>query len=126
MGAIVVFVKDVGDVFLPEGERAPLCFLKDFFHKRRVRDPTAQIQSILPIASGDAFADHRPLRTAARMEAQTGVVFAHTALNEDIVGLLEADAVAVVVPHGAILNDGAEAAIEKNAGASTAVQIDIF
>src|SRR5207247_4033982 len=91
-----------------------------------VPDTPTQIQSILPIAPGDTFADHRPLRTAARMEAQTGVVFAHAALDEDIVGLLEADSVAVVVPHDAIFDGGSKAAIQKNAGAPTAVEIDIF
>ena len=47
-------------------------------------------------------------------------------LHQHIVGLLETDAVAVEVPHHAILDDRAKAAIEKNAAATTAVEIDIL
>src|SRR5207244_5694143 len=60
------------------------------------------------------------------MYPQPRVVLAHAILHQDIVGLLETDAVAVVVPHHAILDDRAKAAIEKNAAATTAVEIDIL
>ena len=122
----LVVLQKIVRILVSNRDAEPPVVLQKVFLKQPVPDAPTQIQSILTIAPGDTFADHRPLRTAARMEAQTGVVFAHAALNEDIVGLLEADAVAVVVPHDAILNNGAEAAIEKNAGASTAVEIDIF
>src|SRR2546421_12837488 len=59
------------------------------------------------------------------MYPQSRVVLAHAILQEDIVGLLETDAVAVVVPHHAILDDRAEAAIKKDAATTTAVQINI-
>src|SRR5437870_5206263 len=60
------------------------------------------------------------------MNPQAGVVLAQATLHEDVVGLLEADPVAVIVPHLTILDDGAKAAVEKNAGATTAVEIDIL
>src|SRR5438128_736831 len=60
------------------------------------------------------------------MNPQAGVVLAQATLHEDVVGLLEADPVAGIVSHLTILDDGAKAAIEKNAGATTAVEMDIF
>src|SRR5438477_9755189 len=59
------------------------------------------------------------------MYPQPRVVLAHAILHDDIVGLLETDAVAVVVPHHAILDDRAKAAIKKDAATTTAVQINI-
>src|SRR6185369_4521223 len=75
---------------------------------------------------GDAFTDGGPLRTAAGMDAQPCIVFAHTALHQHIVGLLEADAVSVKIPRHTILNHCAKTAIEKNAAAATAVEGDIL
>ena len=47
-------------------------------------------------------------------------------MHDHIVGLLEADAVAVVVPHRAAIDDRAETAIEKNAAAAAAVERDVL
>src|SRR5437660_9927766 len=60
------------------------------------------------------------------MQTQPDVVFAHAALHQDIVGLLETDAIAVVVSHYAILDDRPEAAVQANAAATTPVQIHVL
>src|SRR5437867_3853586 len=89
-------------------------------------DTPAQEKSVLAIAPGDALPDDGPLGTAARMDAQAGVVLAHAAFDQDIVGLLEAEAVAVVVPHQAILDHRAKAAVEENSSTPAAVQPTIL
>ena len=60
------------------------------------------------------------------MQAEAGVVLAHATAHEHIVGLLKADAVAVVISDRAILHDRAEAAIEEDAAAATAVERDVL
>src|SRR5947208_2692832 len=91
----LVVLQKIVRILVSNRDAEPSVVLQKVFLKQPVPDTPTQIQSILPIAPGDTFEDHRPLRTAALMEAQTGVVFAHAALNEDIVGLLQADAAAV-------------------------------
>ena len=53
-----------------------------------------------------AVTNDGPLRATARMQPEVGVVLADAVRDRHVVGLLEADAVAVVVPHDAALDDG--------------------
>ena len=59
------------------------------------------------------------------MEAERRVVLAHAVADDDIVRLLETEAVAVEVSHRAILDDGAETAVEEDAPAAAAVEMRV-
>ena len=122
---LVVFQKIVA-VLVADRDAKPTIVLQNVLLKQPVPNTPAEVESVLAVAAGDTPADHRPLRAAPGMEAQPGVVLAHAVLHQHIVGLLETDAVAVVVPHHAILDHRAKAAIEKNAAATAAVEIDIL
>src|SRR5207253_2666536 len=84
--------------------------------------PPAQKETILSIAASDAFPHDRSLGPAARMQPQPCIVFADTALQKDIIGLLEADAIPMKIAHEAVLDDRAEPAIEENSRAAAAIQ----
>src|SRR5439155_25895766 len=113
---LVVFQKIVA-VLVADRDAKPTIVLQNVLLKQPVPNTPAQVESVLTVAAGNALADHRPLRADPRMEAHPGVVLAHAVPHQHIVGLLETDAVAVEVPHHAILDDRAKAAIEKNAAA---------
>src|SRR5689334_21034710 len=60
------------------------------------------------------------------MESQRRIVLAGATLDDDVVGLLETDAVPVVIAHCAIADHSAESAIQKDAAAATTVEMHIL
>src|SRR5712691_5535763 len=109
-------------VLVPDGDAVTAVAFEHVLLKHAVPDPPAQRQPVLAVVARRATAHQGPLRTAARMDAERSVVLAHAVLHDHIVGLLEADAVAVVVAHAAVADDRAEAAIQENARPPAAVE----
>src|SRR5207248_4893398 len=105
---LVVFQKIVA-VLVADRDAKPTIVLQNVFLKQPVPNTPAEIESVLAVAAGNALADHRPLRAAPGVKAKPGVVLAHAVLHQHIVGLLETDVVAVVIPHHAILDYRAKA-----------------
>ena len=60
------------------------------------------------------------------MNSQTGVVFAGRADHLHVVRLLKADAVSVVAPHVAVLDERAESAVQEDTAAAAAVQVHVL
>ena len=120
-----VVAEEVVGVLVADGDAELAVLLQEVLLEQAVTDPPAEEQAIRPVAAGHAVADRRPLRAAARMKPEDGVVLRDAVCDGDVVGLLEADAVAVVVPHDAAADDGAEPPVQEDAAAPAAVQRDI-
>src|SRR5262249_57882431 len=89
-----------------------------------VTDAPAQEQPVFAVVPRNALAHDGPLRSAARMNAQRRIVFAHASLHGHVVRLLETDPVAVVIAHPAIFDDRAAPAIPKNSPAATTAEVN--
>ncbi len=59
------------------------------------------------------------------MQAKFHVAFANTVADDHVVGLLETNSVAVVIPDRALRDFGPKAAIQKNPSPTTSVQMGI-
>jgi hypothetical protein len=55
------------------------------------------------------------------MQSKPAAAFHHTVTDLNVIGLLEANAVAAVILHDAVRDDGVVAAVEKDAGGPAAV-----
>ena len=126
IGADLVFAQQIIGVLVADGIAEAPIVLQNVLLEQPVLHAPAEEESVLAVAPRGAVANDGALRAAAGMEAQPGVVLAHAVLHEHVVGLLEADAVAVIVPHRAIFDDGAKAAIEKDAATATPVERDVL
>src|SRR6185436_16828761 len=82
----------------------------------------AEDKAIFAIAACGATADDRTLRTAPRVKAEPRVIFTQAVFHEHVVGLLEANAVTGIIPHGASLDHSPKATIKKYSGAATAIE----
>ena len=83
-------------------------------------------EDTLTIAVGGAIFENRPLRAAAGVEAEVGVVFGATVLEVDIVADLEGKTIPVVVARDNIAKDMAIAVLDENATGVIAVYLLIF
>src|SRR5262245_8199478 len=121
-----VFAQKIVAVLVADGNAEPSVVLEQILLEQPVTDAPAEEQSVLAIAARGAVAHHRTLRTASRVKAQSRGVFARAAPHGHVVGLLKADAVAVKVSRRPVLNQGAEAAVEKDAGSAAAIERDVL
>ena len=108
-----------------EMPKRPIAF-ENVLLKDALLHAPAEEEAVLAIVARDALPHDRALRTASRMKAETGVPLAHAPEHRHIVALLETNPVAMIVAHGAALDHGAGAAIQKDAAATAAVQRDVF
>src|SRR5258706_15404033 len=60
------------------------------------------------------------------MDPEPGITFTQTVMNQNIIRLLEANAVSVVIAHHAVLDHRAEPAIEENAAAPAPIEVHIL
>src|SRR5688572_28450579 len=72
-----------------------------------------------------ALDDHGALRAGAGVETELRATGDLAALDAHVVGGLEGDAVAVVVAHDAVLDDGAVGAEQEDAAAAAAAQLGV-
>src|SRR5713226_8351370 len=103
--------QQVVGVLVPDGDAVAAVAFEHVLLEHAVPHAPTKKQAVLAIVARRATAHEGPLRTAARMDAERSVVLAHAVLHDHVVGLLEADAVAVVVAHAAMADDRAEVAI---------------
>src|SRR5687768_18619060 len=97
IAADLIFAQEIIGVFVADGDAEAAVVFEDVFFEDAVFDAPAKEEAVFAIVFGDAGAHGGPLRAAAGMQAEAGVVFAGGIFDDDIVGLLEADAVAVVI-----------------------------
>ena len=70
--------------------------------EKAMTDAPAEEESVFAVMSGDAVADGGALGAGAGVQAERGIVFADAVDDLDVVGLLEADTVAIIVSDGAV------------------------
>ena len=85
----------------------------------------AQKQAIASIAASRAAPNDRSLRSASGMKSEIAVILRHTIGDRYIVRLLEADAISVIVPHGAMLDLRPEGSTQENPTATATIQMFI-
>ena len=81
--------------------------------------------SVGAVAAADVVLHDGTHGAAARVQAEPCHAFEQAMLHQRVATLLEADAVAVVVAHVALLDHGLETTIEKDAASAATVQVDI-
>src|ERR1044071_3015629 len=122
----LVFLEEIVRVLVPDRDSEAAVVFQDVFLEESMPHAPAEEEPVFAVAPGNALAHHRPLGTAAGVDAQAGVAFADTTLDQDIVGLLKADAVAVIIADQTVLDHGSETAVEKDAAAPAAVKGDVL
>jgi hypothetical protein len=101
IAADLVFAEEIIGVFVADGDSvAAVAFEKVVFEGAVFHAP-AEVQAVFAVVFCDAGADGGALRAAARVQAEARVSFADAIGHGHVVALLEADAVAVVIAHGA-------------------------
>src|SRR5262249_76632 len=117
--------EEVVRVLMPDGDPEPAVLLQAVTLEQAVADTPAEEEPVGPVATGQAVPHDGSLRAAAWMQPQVGVVLADTPGDRPVVGLLEADPVAMVVPHDAVLDHHAEGAVEIDPCPAAAVQMGV-
>ena len=97
----LVAAQEVVGVLVADRDAEPAVVLQAVALEHAVADAPAQEQAVGAVAPGDAVPHDGALRAAAGVEAEVGVVLADAVDDRHVVRLLEADPVAVVVPHDA-------------------------
>ena len=111
----LVVAQQIVGVFVANRDAIAFVALKQIVFKEAVPDAPAKEESIGVVISRHTLPDCRTLRTASRMQPQSGVVLTEAFVDDDIIGLLKTDAIATEAPYRAVLNDRAEAPIKKDA-----------
>src|SRR5205809_582561 len=101
VAADLVFAEEIVRVFVTDGNSEAAISLQNIFFERAEFHAPAEKQTILLIVFGDASAHSGTLRTAAGMQAQPRVIFRNAIIDHDVIGLLEADAIAIVIANRA-------------------------
>ena len=104
----VVAAEEVVRVLVPDRDPELAVLLEAVVLEHTVADAPAEEQPVGAIATGQAVPDDGPLRAAAGVQTQVGIVLTDAGGDRHVVGLLEADPIAVVVSHHAALDDRAE------------------
>ena len=113
----VIFAEKIVAVFVADRNAETVVVFQNILLEKAMADTPAEEKAVLPVATRGAAADDRALRATSGMEAEAGVIFADAIFDQDIVGLLEADAITVEISRSAVFNHGAKSAVKKDAGA---------
>ena len=113
----LVVAEQVVGVFVLDGDAEPAVVFEDVPIEKPLFDPPAEEKAVLAVVPRHTLAEDGTLGTAAGVEAQARVALAQAAGQRHVVALLETDAVAVVIAHGAPLQDRSMTTVEKDAAA---------
>ena len=109
---------------MPDGDAESSVLFKEVVFEEPMTNAPAQKQPIRTIGACHTVPNDGTLRPAARMQAQRRIVLGHARSNRDIIGLLKADAVAIVASHGTAPDDRAKAPVQEDPAASTSVEMN--
>jgi len=110
--AYLVAADEIVGVLVPDGNAVSAVALENIVLEQSMPDAPAQEQAISAVVASDTVAHGRTLGAAPRVYAKKGITLRDTAKDRDIIGLLEADPVAVIVSHLTALNECPEPPVQ--------------
>src|SRR5579859_4057382 len=126
IAADLIFLKNIIGILMADRDAVSAIVFQKVLFEKAMPDAPAQEQAVLAVVARDATTHDGSLRTAARMHPQPGIALAGAVFDQDIVGLLKADAITVVVLDHAIVNNRAKSAIKEDPPATAPVQRHIL